>query len=341
MTNTWLIVVFMVMFIAGILTNYYFIMNSSFEVSPARDFRSRDLKQSVVALLHRTYSTHLFQSYFGLYSHENRYLAIHGPYGACPVALCTLQTCENISLPLLDTISLPRLSDVSMAQEATREAIRLGCDNVCDGVCGKVTGLHGKMGSATIRERGLVVVTTCNHLDVSLGSLASISRAVEKASLDWDIVVVDDHSIDGTVQTLRRLGFAVLEKKQATGLTQSWSLGYRLAQQLGYKFVIFSNNDVILADSTLATFEYDLLSEIEPVLLVPITSDKGAGHNPAQGISHAYREDMPNDTYDNYLDDPNNTNRIALAVKTLGDLISNMKKRCPLSKWRNKARFNG
>lgn len=121
----------------------------------------------------------------------------------------------------------------------------------------------------------LIIYTTCNQLPMTILSLQFL-RNTDKLA---DLLVVDDHSTDGTVEYLQKRGFAVITKPKATGLTDSWNIGYRVAVALGYKNVIFTNNDVLLTTGSVALM-YQGLREYG--LVVPLTTDKGAGHHPAQ-----------------------------------------------------------
>jgi hypothetical protein len=124
----------------------------------------------------------------------------------------------------------------------------------------------------------LIVLTTCNKLSMTILSLQYLHNTAKIA----DIVIVDDHSTDGTVEYLQKKGFAVIAKPQkATGLTDSWNIGYRLAVSLGYKHVIFTNNDVLLTTGAVHLMHYGLKSH---PLVVPLTTHKGSGHHQLQVI---------------------------------------------------------
>jgi pimeloyl-ACP methyl ester carboxylesterase len=47
----------------------------------------------------------------------------------------------------------------------------------------------------------------------------------------------------------------------------------------GYSYVIFANNDVLVPHGAIESIRNDLQNE---VLVVPLTTMKGAGHNPGQ-----------------------------------------------------------
>ena len=53
----------------------------------------------------------------------------------------------------------------------------------------------------------------------------------------------------------------------------------RVAKHLGYKHIIFTNNDVLVPSGAI-----DLIRKVLPgqPIVVPLTTELGAGHNPAQ-----------------------------------------------------------
>ena len=50
----------------------------------------------------------------------------------------------------------------------------------------------------------------------------------------------------------------------------------------GYKYIIFANNDILVPYGAIHALRRDLMNE---VLVVPLTTLKGAGHNPGQ-VNH-------------------------------------------------------
>eukprot|EP00597_Dinobryon_sp_UTEXLB2267_P004149 CAMPEP_0170062350 /NCGR_PEP_ID=MMETSP0019_2-20121128/3606_1 /TAXON_ID=98059 /ORGANISM="Dinobryon sp., Strain UTEXLB2267" /LENGTH=1130 /DNA_ID=CAMNT_0010268469 /DNA_START=454 /DNA_END=3846 /DNA_ORIENTATION=+ len=100
-----------------------------------------------------------------------------------------------------------------------------------------------------------------------------------------DVVIVDDHSIDGTAEYLVKKGYFVIVKDIAKGLTDSWNVAFQFAVSMDYKYVIFTNNDVLVTEDGLRILQSELRKES---LVVPLTSHKGAGHNVLQSITKAY-----------------------------------------------------
>jgi hypothetical protein len=128
----------------------------------------------------------------------------------------------------------------------------------------------------------LIVFTTCDQLAMTILSLQYLTLHIESSSSRTtiaDLLIVDDHSVDGTVEYLRKRGFAVITKDEATGLTDSWNIGYRTAIALGYDHILFTNNDVLITSGSLELMNQALQTH---AMVLPITTDKGAGHNPLQ-----------------------------------------------------------
>lgn len=110
----------------------------------------------------------------------------------------------------------------------------------------------------------LVVLTTCNQLAMTVRALQAM-RLPELA----DLVIVDDHSMDGTAAFLRRKGYAVVAKAAAAGLTDSWNIGYRLASRAGYSHLLLMNNDVLLTAGSVQLLHLALQGN---ALVAPLTS---------------------------------------------------------------------
>jgi glycosyltransferase involved in cell wall biosynthesis len=121
----------------------------------------------------------------------------------------------------------------------------------------------------------LIVFTTCNLLSMTVLALDYLGHSLDVA----DLVIVDDHSVDGTVEYLIKKGYFVLTKDTPSGLTDSWNKGYYLAVAMEYKYVIFANNDILVPKGAVRELRRVLMKE---ALVVPLTTYKGAGHNPSQ-----------------------------------------------------------
>lgn len=138
-----------------------------------------------------------------------------------------------------------------------------------------VQALKSRQSPFRPRHDTLVVFTTCNQKKMTLLALQHLKQTVG----DADVIIIDDHSIDGTVPYLTKKGYFVISKSVANGLTYSWNAGYHIALNLGYSYVIFANNDVLVPRGAIAELTKDLFHD---VLVVPLTTAKGAGHHPGQ-----------------------------------------------------------
>jgi hypothetical protein len=128
---------------------------------------------------------------------------------------------------------------------------------------------------ASMPKSILIVLTTCNQLNMTVLALDYLKGAF----IEGDLIIVDDHSIDGTPDYLIKRGYTVITKDHAKGLTDSWNRGYEFANRMKYKYVIFTNNDVLLTATTVKIMKEDLKHE---ALVGPLTTPNGAGHNPLQ-----------------------------------------------------------
>eukprot|EP01038_Epipyxis_sp_PR26KG_P010841 gene10841-14552_t len=133
-----------------------------------------------------------------------------------------------------------------------------------------------------VKKEMLIILTTCNQLKMTIFALEYLKSSHE----DADFLVVDDHSVDGTVDYLVKKGYAIVTKNEPRGLTDSWNVGYEIANSMGYKHIIFTNNDVLVTSLSVKILNKELRTK---ALVVPLTSPRGAGHNPVQSIVTAYR----------------------------------------------------
>jgi hypothetical protein len=119
----------------------------------------------------------------------------------------------------------------------------------------------------------LIVFTTCNYVQNSINALSYIAHSINK-DRHFELVIIDDHSTDETFNILTKLGFAVIENSNASGLTYSWNIGYKLANFLNMSHIIFINNDVIIPHGALQQLRYALKKN---ALVAPTTTTIGAG----------------------------------------------------------------
>lgn len=135
----------------------------------------------------------------------------------------------------------------------------------------------------------------------------------------------------------------MIEKDAARGLTHSWNIAYEISLQMGYQYLLYANNDVLLPKLALEAMLAVLQKE---AVVVPLTTAKGAGHNPSQDILRAYNVSS---RMADYVDNPVNVDRVqeALLEKYCSFVVANsskavlrLGKREP-SQWKGRPKFNG
>jgi len=83
----------------------------------------------------------------------------------------------------------------------------------------------------------LVVIPTYNEAE----SIGEILAALKP--LDCDVLVIDDGSPDGTAQIVRNLGIEVIERAGKQGLGSAYRVGFSLAMDRGYTYIIQMDAD--------------------------------------------------------------------------------------------------
>jgi len=116
-----------------------------------------------------------------------------------------------------------------------------------------------------MRERGLVVIPTYNEA----GNLAALVEQVLAQDARLEILVVDDHSPDGTGQLAEALAqkqprLHVLHREAKLGLGTAYITGFKWALERGYDFVFemdadFSHDPAHLKDFLKAIADADLV----------------------------------------------------------------------------------
>ena len=122
----------------------------------------------------------------------------------------------------------------------------------------------------------LIIFSTCNQLNMTILSLDYLNKAMTS---DMDLLIIDDYSQDSTISYLIKKGYAIITKTSAKGLTNSWNIGYHIANSLGYKYLMITNNDILIPKDALQIIKKELYNH---VLVGPMTTKSGSGHNPLQ-----------------------------------------------------------
>jgi len=86
----------------------------------------------------------------------------------------------------------------------------------------------------------LVVVLTWNFLGLTKQMIDSI-----RSLHDYDILVIDNNSTDGTVEWCKTQGIRVIKKK--CDVDEAWNIGLQQTYNKGYDYCLLCNNDCILS----------------------------------------------------------------------------------------------
>ena len=86
-------------------------------------------------------------------------------------------------------------------------------------------------------SKSIVVIPTYNEVE-SIGSLLD-----ELATLDLDVLVIDDGSPDGTAQICKAHGVEVVERSAKLGLGSAYRVGFQIALERGYENIIEMDAD--------------------------------------------------------------------------------------------------
>ena len=86
-------------------------------------------------------------------------------------------------------------------------------------------------------SKSIVVIPTYNEVE-SIGSLLD-----ELATLDLDVLVIDDGSPDGTAQICTAHGVEVIERSGKQGLGSAYRAGFQIALDRGYENIIEMDAD--------------------------------------------------------------------------------------------------
>lgn len=99
-------------------------------------------------------------------------------------------------------------------------------------------------------KRILVVTLTCGRLDVSKKYVPMLA---EKAGCDYDHIIVDNGSTDGTPQWFQDHGYEVIRNTNNMGVATGWEIGYLAGKKYNPDYVIRMDDDCdIESDNILA-----------------------------------------------------------------------------------------
>jgi GT2 family glycosyltransferase len=94
-------------------------------------------------------------------------------------------------------------------------------------------------------ERVLVVIPVYNNLALTVGCIEFLKK---NTVWKYEVLVIDNGSTDGTGEWLESMHSRgeiqyVKRNSENWGVAKSWNWGIELARKLGYKWIVFLNND--------------------------------------------------------------------------------------------------
>ena len=132
-----------------------------------------------------------------------------------------------------------------------------------------------------MRDKVLIVVTTYNKVGMTRKCMEYLQE------FDHDIMVIDDHSTDGTPYYLTQIKVECMVKNERRGLTDSWNWAYKYFKVSNYSHAILMNNDVLVPKGTIE----GMLSYYP--LVVPSCNYDGAGYAcKYQGIDNLTEQNL-------------------------------------------------
>ena len=144
------------------------------------------------------------------------------------------------------------------------------------------------------KENILVILTTYNQSEITRQCLESL----QLISDGHDVLIIDDKSTDDTIELCKEFNVDYISKDVGKGLTDSWNIGYQYFKSNNYEYFVIANNDILIPDLALTEMK-TVLSKWPCSLVVPLSTELGAGHNPMQRINNWYGTN-DYDTPENY-----------------------------------------
>ena len=127
----------------------------------------------------------------------------------------------------------------------------------------------------------LFVITTWNQSEYTKICLDSLKEIKEK----HDVLVIDDASTDNTIELCKDYGVKFISKDKGMGLTDSWNRAYKHFVKNNYDYFVIANNDIIVPSGALGELK-NTLDKWPSSLVVPMSTEKGSGHNRNQIIDN-------------------------------------------------------
>jgi len=97
----------------------------------------------------------------------------------------------------------------------------------------------------------LLVLTTANQLEYTKKTIQSFKLSAPDFV---DLLVIDDHSIDGTPEYCKNNDIQFITKRVSKGVTHSWNIGYSVFKERNYNYLILANNDILIPFGAIKNF---------------------------------------------------------------------------------------
>ncbi len=128
-----------------------------------------------------------------------------------------------------------------------------------------------------------IIIGTKNRLEY----LKILINSIKENTKDYEIIVVDDVSIDGTFEWLRKQDFRSITNNQSIPVADAWNLGCYIAKG---KYLVLLNDDMIVTPDWLETM-INFYESYEKVgsLAFKVYDDQGL----IQSRGHSFNKSQP------------------------------------------------
>lgn len=149
-----------------------------------------------------------------------------------------------------------------------------------------------------------VVVLNYNGYDDTMECVGSMQRSISPETIDYQIVVVDNHSTDESFDRLQKTlpaDVVLLQSSRNAGYAYGNNVGIRYAMEHGAEYVCILNNDTVITEDFLTPC-IDILKKEEKTAFVgpmlmnyhnDLVQNTGASLSLVKGRCHFLNKDIP------------------------------------------------
>jgi len=142
----------------------------------------------------------------------------------------------------------------------------------------------------------LIAITTYNHSDHTKLLLESIKK-INTTTID--VCIVDNCSTDDTREVCKEFDVEFYGKKENENLTHSINMAYNIFKNSDYTYLAIVNNDILIPAGAIEELK-EALSFRPSSIVVPMSTERGCGHNKVQSIDRIYGPDPEREKPENY-----------------------------------------